>query len=414
MELDELLLQLSAIVLEGPKGVGKTATAERRVQTMFRLDDPAQQELARADPSGLLNHPRPMLIDEWQHVPAIWDAVRRDGDVNQTPNQFLLAGSAVGANVPAHSGAGRITTLRMRPMSFAERGLEQATVSLSQLLEGACGPIQGSTSIRAADYAREIVSSGFPRIRMLTGRALRQQLRSYIARVIDRDFPEQGHPVRKPDTLRRWLRAYAAATATTTSMEKIRDAASIGGATPQRPTVEGYREVLNRMWLLDDVPGWASSNNEMTRLVQLPKRHLADPALAAVLLGLDERALLTATPTSPSLIKTGSPFGHLFESLAVLSLRTYAQAADVEVYHARDRDGAHEVDVILEAPDRRVLGVEIKLNSAASEQDVKDLHWFKRQVGVERVLDLVLINTGPHAYRRPDGVAVVPLALLGA
>ena len=225
-ELDELLHALPAIALDGPKGTGKTATAARRVVTTFNLDEPAQREIAAADPSGLLSAPLPMLIDEWQRVPAVWDAVRRAVDADTTPNRFLLAGSAAPAAAPTHSGAGRIVTVRMRPLSLSERLPGRPTVSLRALLAGNCPRITGRTPVGLPEYAREIVASGYPGMRHLTGRALRTQLDGYLDRIVDRDFLEQGYVVRRPDTLRRWMAAYAAATATSTSLEKIRNAAS--------------------------------------------------------------------------------------------------------------------------------------------------------------------------------------------
>lgn len=413
-ELDELLKQLPAIAIEGPKGVGKTATAERRAATTFRLDEPAQQDLARANPARLLASTRPVLFDEWQHVPMIWDAVRRAVDADWDPNHYLLVGSAVAANAPVHSGAGRIASVRMRPMSLAERGLGAPTVSLRSLLTGTDADVTGTTGIVVADYAHEIVRSGFPRLRMLCGRALRTQLQDYVARIIDRDFKEQGHVVRRPEMLRRWLRAYAAATASTTTLETIRDAASQLGEAPTRPTVVAYREILQRLWILDEVPGWSDSNNQFVRMTQAPKHHLADPALAASLLGLDERALLDGTGTTPSVKLGGSVFGHLFESLVTLSVRTYAQAAEAEVSHLREKDGRHEVDLIVESQDGNMLAIEVKLSPDVSDDDVEHLHWFKGRAQAAKTLDLVVINTGANAYRRQDGVAVVPAALLGA
>lgn len=412
-ELDELLQDLSAIALEGPKGVGKTATAERRATSTFRLDDPAQRSVAEADATVLLTAPPPVLIDEWQHVPAVWDAVRRAVDRDPTPSRYLLAGSAAPAEPPTHSGAGRIVRVRMRPLALSEREITAPTVSLSTLLTGARPAVTGQTGVALADYAREIVVSGFPGIRRLTGRAVRAQLDGYLARVVDRDFLEQGHPVRKPDMLRRWLAAYAAATATTTSLDKIRNAATSGdGTVPNKLTIAGYRDVLERLWLVEPVPGWLPSRSQMARLTQAPRHHLADPALAARLLGLDEMALLAGAPSSTLTPRDGTLFGQLFESLVTLSVRVYAQAAEARVRHLRTKEGRREVDLIVERADQRVLGIEVKLSATVDDRDVEHLHWLRQQIGVE-LLDAVIVTTGAYAYRRPDGVAVVPAALLG-
>ncbi|TFH61477.1 MAG: ATP-binding protein [Gemmatimonadales bacterium] len=412
-ELDELLSGLSALALEGPKGVGKTATAERRVATTFRLDVPAQRILAAADPEVLLRAEPPILIDEWQHVPAVWDAVRRAVDRDATPNHYLLAGSAAPMAPPTHSGAGRIVSVRLRPLALSERGLAEPSVSLADLLGGSRPPVSGHTTIGLADYAREVITSGFPGLRHLAGRALRAQLDGYLARVVDRDFVEQGYSVRKPEALRRWMAAYAAATATTTSLAKIRDAATGGeGETPTKVTTGAYREVLDRLWITDPVPGWLPSRNHLARLTQAPKHHLADPALAARLLGVDEGALLTGATAGALGPRDGTLLGQLFESLVTLSMRAYAQAGEATVRHLRTKEGRQEIDLIVERPDQRVLGVETKLSATVTDDDVRHLLWLREVLG-EEVLDLVVVTTGSHAYRRPDGVAIVPAVLLG-
>lgn len=412
-EIDALLGELPAIALEGPKGVGKTATAERRVRTTFRLDDPAQRAVAMADAAILLGATPPILLDEWQHVPAIWDAVRRAVDDDKAPNRYVLTGSAAPADAPTHTGAGRIVTVRMRPLALSERGLGSPTVSVSELLTGTKPPIVGHTTVDLAAYVQEIVTSGFPGIRHLNGRALRAQLDGYLARIVDRDFTEQGYAVRKPETLRRWMAAYAAATATTTTQEKIRNAAMGGdGDTPTKVTVGAYREVLERLWIVDPVPGWLPSRNHLGRLGQASKHHLADPALAARLLGADEGALLAGMASPFSAPRDGTLLGQLFESLVALSTRVYAQAAEARVLHFRSREGRHEVDLIVERPDHRVLAIETKLSATISDDDVKHLLWLQQQLGPD-LLDKVIVSTGAHAYRRPDGVAVVPAALLG-
>jgi len=412
-ELDELLRELPALALEGPKGVGKTATALRRAVTSFRLDDPAQRELAAADPMVVLQAPPPILIDEWQHVPAVWDAVRRLVDEDATPNRYLLAGSAAPAEAPTHSGAGRIVSVRMRPFALSERGLGAAAVSLRTLLTGTHPAIAGRTNAGLAEYAREIVRSGFPGVRHLGGRALRAQLDGYLARIVDREFIEQGYAVRKPETLRRWLTAYAAATATTTSLDKIRNAATGGeGQTPTKVTVAAYREVLERLWIVDPVPGWLPTRNYLARMTQAPKHHLADPGLAARLLGVDEGALLTGA-TAPLIVpRDGTLLGQLFESLVTLSVKVYAQAAEAGVRHLRTKEGRQEIDLIVERADQRVIAIEVKLGATVTDADVKHLLWLQERLGKE-LLDAVVVTTGTEAYRRRDGVAVVPAALLG-
>lgn len=412
-ELEDLLTQLPAIAIEGPKGVGKTATGERRSTTVFRLDSLVHRELAVADPSQLLSADPPVLLDEWQHVPFVWDAVRRAVDDDPAPNRYLLAGSAAPAAPPTHSGAGRIVTLRMRPLALSERGIAVPTVSLTALLSGSRPRVSGVTDVRLADYVREIVRSGFPGIRRFSGRALRAQLDGYISRVVDRDFIEQGQPVRKPEALRRWMAAYAAATSTTTTLEKIRKAATSGeGDVLSKAAVIAYREVLARLWIIEPVPGWLPSRSHLTRLTQGPKHQLADPAVAARLLGISEAALLSGEEPSVAVPRDGTFLGQLFESLVTLSTRAYAQPAEATVRHLRTYDGRQEVDLIVERPDQRVIAIEAKLAGTVTDDDVANLLWLREKLG-EDLLDEVVVTTGAHAYRRRDGVAVVPASLLG-
>jgi predicted AAA+ superfamily ATPase len=177
-------------------------------------------------------------------------------------------------------------------------------------------------------------------------------------------------------------------------------------------TTGSYRAVLERLWLVDPVPGWLPSRNQLARLTQTPKHHLADPALAARLLGVDEDALLTGTSGSVLTPRDGTLFGNLFESLVTLSVRVYAQAAEARVAHFRTHEGRQEVDLIVERADQRVLALETKLSATVADNDVKHLRWLQERLGAE-LLDAVIVTTGSHAYRRSDGVAVVPAALLG-
>lgn len=407
LELDELLPLAPAIAIEGAKGVGKSATALRRVGHHLFLDDVSQRELVEADPNLGALPDGGVLVDEWQRVPAVWDAVRRHVDRGAAPGRFLLTGSATPIHgVDTHSGAGRILSLRMRPMALHERGLTTPTVSLAGLLAGVSTPIEGETTWTLVDYTRAITTSGFPGIFTAAPRLRTAQLDAYIARIVDRDLPEQGLAVRRPATLLRWLRAYAAASSTTTAYSRILDAATAGdGSQPAKTTTITYRDLLTRLWILDPVPGWSHSRNPLSRLQQAPKHQLTDPALAARLLNLTETGLLRASGAAMT--------GPLFESLATLTVRVGAQAAQASVGHLRTRNGDREVDLVVEGVDGQVLGIEVKLAASVTDADVRHLLWLREQ-RPEDVVDLVIVTTGRHAYRRRDGVAVVPLALLGS
>lgn len=413
-ELDELFAELPAVALDGAKGVGKTATASARAASVVQLDLAAQRVAVVADPRSVLVRPRPLLIDEWQHVPEVWDVVRHAVNADRSGGQFLFTGSATpGEGATAHSGAGRIVRLRMRPMTLSERGIVEPAVSLGELLTGRRGAVAGETSLRLVDYVDAIVASGLPGLQGLSKRARRTSLDSYITNIVDRDIPEQGVAVRRPDVLTDWLRAYAAATASTASYTEILDAATAGVRDkPDRGTTTSYRDTLARIWVLDPVPAWTASGSPLKRLQQMPKHHLMDPALAARLLGLTAESLLDGEgrPLGP---QEGTMLGSLFESLATLCVRVIAQAAEAGVRHLRTRNGDHEVDLIVVRPDGRVLAVEVKLAAAVSDTDVRHLRWLRDSIG-DRLLDAVVLNTGPTAYRRPDGIAVIPLGLLGA
>jgi len=412
-ELDGAYAELPAVSIEGPKAVGKTATALRRARTTLFLDDPGHRELLNADPSRIDTSAVPVVLDEWQRYPPVWDLVRRSVDRDPTAGRFLLTGSAAPAEAPTHSGAGRIVQLHMRPLTLSERQLAPTTVSLSALLSGEPVAIGGDSPLDARDYAEEIVRSGFPAIHRLAEPTRRLQLDGYLDRIVEHDFPEQGRTVRRPATLRAWLRAYAAATATTTSYEKIAAAATPGHREPpSRATTLAYRETLTRLWILDQVEGWQPSRNPMTRLAAAPKHHLADPALAARLLGLGAGALIDGADPAPAIPRDGTLLGALFESLITLDVRTYAQAAGARVGHFRTRNGDREVDLIVQRDDGRIVALEIKLARSVEDTTLAHLRWLRDRLG-DDLLAAAVLTTGPHAYRRADGIAVIPAALLG-
>lgn len=413
-ELDALLAALPALSIEGPKAVGKTQTAVRRATTTYSLDDPAERSVVAGEPRRLVQGPPPILIDEWQRLPESWDLIRREVDRNNQPGRFLLTGSAAPIEQPTHSGAGRIVTLRMRPMTLFERGIGSPSVSLAALLSGQRPAIRGETDVSLDTYATEIVASGFPGMRHLASRARRSQLDGYIQRIVERDFEEVGHRLRNPAALRRWMTAYAAATSTSTSFETIRDAATGGDSNkPAKTTTQPYRDALERLWIIDPIPSWQPVRNQIARLTGPPKHHLADPALAARLLGADVDALLKGTPLGPPVPRDGTLLGHLFESLVTLDVRVFAQAAEATTRYLRTLGQSREIDLIVERGDHRVVAIEIKLKQRVDDHDVRHLRWLADAIGDE-LLDAVVITTGPAAYRRQqDGIAVVPAALLG-
>ncbi|GAA1730349.1 DUF4143 domain-containing protein [Isoptericola hypogeus] len=408
--LDELADELPAIEIYGAKGVGKTATALRRARSAIRLDSDQERSLLAGDPERIRRLDHPLLVDEWQRFPASWDLVRRA--VDDHVGSYLLTGSAVPTSAPTHTGAGRMVAFRMRPLSLAERGVETPTVSLARLFDTSAD-IDGSTEVGMPEYAEEITASGFPDIHDLSTRARTARLEGYVHAIVQRSFPEQGLVVKKPRTLRSWLTAYAAATSMTVTYSKILDAATPGEAEkPARSTVQAYRDVLDGLWILDPVPAWLPTRNHLNRLAKSPKHQLADPALAANLLGIDAGGLLSGADTRSADLREGTLLGALFENLVAQSVQVYAESADAHVGHLRTERGEHEVDLIVERRDGRIVAIEVKLSTAPTDHDLRHLHWLKQKLP-DLVADLCVVTTGTYAYRRPDGIAVIPAALLG-
>ena len=420
-ELDMLISSFSAVCIDGVRAVGKTTTALRRAKTVFSLDEGNVLSILRSDPKQIVNAPEPILIDEWQLMPELWDIVRRAVDDNNRPGRFILTGSAGPATLPAHSGAGRIVGVRMRPMSLHERWAEQSTptVSLSALLSqkpSRSAEIKGKTNVGSKRYIEEIVAGGFPGMRGKGGSSDERALREYCERIVDRDFSATGHVVRKQAALRRWLSAYAAATSTTVSYEKLRAAATSNeGQKPSKPTAIAYTDTLRGMWLMDPLEAWIPLTSQFRRLAHAPKHHLADPALAASFLEASATTLQAGEQFGPEVLRDERLAGRLFESLVALNLRIYAQVANASVLHFRTWSGDHGVDFIVQQRGSSgVVAIDVKFKETAEEEDFRHLQWLKDKLGDE-LIDAVLVTTGEYAYRRmdSDNIAVVPAALLG-
>jgi predicted AAA+ superfamily ATPase len=407
--LDEYFDSLPAILLDGPKAVGKSSTASRRAKQIYDLASPRARELAAADSETVTLGETPIFIDEWQRVPEVWDAVKSGVDKNNRGGRFLLAGSAEAPGT--HSGAGRIFSVRMRPMTLIERGLSTPTVSLSAIKSGTA-LIEGETNFNLSDYANAIVRGGFPGLQTMPDKAVELQLEGYVQRIIDKDMAEAGLSIRRPAALLAWLRSFAAATATTASWQSIRDGATAGNIEkPSRTATAPYIDLLTQLRIVDDIDAWLPSDNHLNRISQSPKHFLVDPALAASLLGISSTSLLSGDSSLAPL--KGTPiFGRLFENLVAMHLHTFAINSRFKLRHLRTGNGDHEVDFILEQPDGRFIAVEAKLNGSASESDQKHLLWLKDKVG-DQMIDAIVVTTGQYAYRTKQGIASVPLALLG-
>lgn len=406
IELDDLLTEARALALDGAKGVGKTETARRRCDTTFLLDEPETAAVFVANMNSSLESANTVFIDEWQKVPQVWDNVRRRVDAG-TQHTYLLAGSATPQkDIDTHSGAGRILSLHMRPLSLAERADTRPTVFIADLFNGDA-TIEGESTYELRDYAEAITSTGLPGIYDLQPRIRRKHIESYIVRAIDKDLPEAGISVRKPESVRAWWAAYAAASSTTSTYTKILNAATAGMSDKiSKDAALAYRDHLASLWLIDAVPARFPSLSPIARLTSTPKHQVLDPGIAAALINATPEILLSGRAG------TFETFGQLFESLATLTVRAAGAAVEARTFHLRTRAGDHEIDLLLERYDGSVIAFEVKLAPLVDDSDVKHLHWLREQLG-EKVADTVVITTGTRAYRRQDGIAVVPLSLLG-
>lgn len=412
--LRDLLGGLPALAIDGAKGVGKTSTARRVCESELRVDDPAVAESLRNDPGLISRLPPPVLLDEWQHVPTLWNEVRRQVDDDYSPGRFVLAGSATPSrDANLHSGAGRIVRLRMRPLTLQERLGAEPAARLSDLLEGTLPTSTAESTFTYGEYLHELTASGFPAMRSLPERYRNAQLDGYLTNILEHDFPEQGVMVRRPQSLFAWLRAYAAATAGTASYTTILDAATPGDSDkPTKVTTGVWRDMLTRLWLLDPVDAWLPLDTSFGRLAKAPKHFLVDTALAARLLDLTSQRLQRGDSTPVLGPQTGTITGRLFEALVAQSLKVYVDVNDAKLYHFRSGNGRNEVDFIVEGGGS-VVAIEVKLSPTVGDDDVRHLHWLGAKLGANLTAK-VIVTTGSRSYMRRDGVLVLPAALLGA
>jgi predicted AAA+ superfamily ATPase len=400
------LSAVGAVVIEGPRACGKTATARQIAASEVLLDvDSNARAAIEVDPALVLDGPTPRLLDEWQIEPAIWNHVRRAIDDRSGPGQFILTGSAVPPDdITRHTGAGRISRLRMRPMSLFETGRSSGGISLSELLEGSVSPV-AEEGLSVAGLAEEIALGGWPGLR---GRSVEDALlavRDYLEEIARVDVGRVDGTQRDPSRVRRLLASLARNVATHAAATTL--AEDTGGADGplKDDTVREYLAALERLMVVEDQPAWAPHLRSKHRLRTASKRHFVDPSLAVAALG--------ATPDR--LLGDLNLLGFLFESLVVRDLRVYAQAADARVSQYRDSGGL-EVDAIVEAGDGRWMAFEVKLGQGQIDAAAASLERFAARIDTTKcgspALLGVIVATG-YGYRRKDGVAVIPIGALG-
>jgi len=411
--IKEYFKELPALSIDGAKAVGKTATASRYAKHIMHLDIEEGLDVIAGGLDVLSLQPKPLLIDEWQRFPRSWDYIRRLVDTDNSPGQYLLTGSAIPRKAQTHSGAGRIVRLRMRPLSLEERDIETPAIRVKDLLNGSVDQVSARSELSLVHYIREVTASGFPGMRALSENIREAQLDSYLSNLTEHEFPESGTFVRKPDILQGWLRAYAAATASTASYQEILDASTPGESQkPSKATTLTYRDTLDSLWMTDRVPAWLPSTNPFAALSKGPKHFLADPALAARLLRLSADKLISGTARPLLKPKAGAAIGRLFEALIALSLQTYAQVNQARLYHFRSAKGDKEIDFIIERG-LSLVAVEVKSSPEVTASDVRHLNWLAENCP-DYDIACIVVTTGQNAYTRPDGIHVIPATLLGA
>ncbi|MEO8571953.1 MAG: DUF4143 domain-containing protein [Chloroflexota bacterium] len=403
--LNVLLHATGAVVIEGPRGCGKTATARHAAASEVLLDlDASARAVGLLEPALLLDGDRPRLIDEWQVVPNIWNQVRHEVDAANEPGQFILTGSAVPSDdLSRHSGAGRFGRLRMRPMSLAESGHSTGTVSLAAIL-GGDDPRAPESGLGLKDLVDRIAIGGWPNLQARPVESALTVLRGYIDETRRLDVRRADGIARDPESVGRVLRSLARHVSTSASARSI--AADVGGVDGpiDHHTVLDYIRALTRIFVIEDLPAWSPALRSRTPLRSAPTRHFVDPSLAVAALGTTPRRLLQDVET----------LGLLFESLVVRDLRIYAQALDATVYHYRDGSDL-EADAIIEGRDGSWSAFEVKLGPGAIDDAATTLLRITDRVDPERhgrPTALCVITGWGFAYRRRDGVAVIPIGAL--
>ncbi|MFM7236980.1 MAG: ATP-binding protein [Cyanobium sp.] len=404
-ELRACLAAAGAVVIEGPKACGKTRTAQQVAASEVLLDSDlsARQALA-VDPALILAGARPRLLDEWQVEPGLWNQVRRLVDASTEPGQFLLTGSAVPADDAArHTGAGRFSFLRLRPMALVESGAAAGGVSLAALLEG-MSPSCADPGLKVADLAELVCRGGWPAQLDRPLAASCRAARDYLEQVRQVDVQRVDGRRRDPQRLAALLRSLARNVATEVGLATL--AADAGGADgPLDPrTAADHLQALERLMVLEPQPAWRPHLRSKAALRQAPRRHFCDPSLAVAALGGSPERLLRDLEW----------LGLLFESLVIRDLRVLAQALDGEVFHYRDNYGV-EVDAIVQLRDGRWGAIEIKLGPGQVEAAAAGLLRFRQQIDTRRSGEpafLAVVCGSGYGYRRPDGITVAPVGAL--
>lgn len=408
--IDSYLEAFGAVCVEGPKWCGKTWTSSYHCKSEIMLGNPdgnfQNRQLAQMSPSLVLEGETPRLIDEWQEVPQLWDAVRYKVDQSGNKGQFILTGSATPNHKGIlHSGAGRIAKLRMRPMSLFESGNSSGDISLKDICEGRIEPkISGEVDLRKLiDF---IIRGGWPANQETTLKQAAYLPIQYIRAVLDDDVYRIDNVKRDKHKMELLLRSLARNEATTVTNKKLKnDIKEIDDEDIDVETVSAYLDVFQRLFLTDNQKPFEAKLRSSIRIKQAEKRHLSDPSLAA--------ALLNATPEM--LLNDLNTLGFLFEALCERDLKIYAESFDADLYHYQDYNN-NEMDAVIAMPNGKWCGFEIKLGAnqidMAAENLIKIKNEIKANGGIAPDSLCVICGLSNAAYQRPDGVFVVPITAL--
>ncbi len=418
VELQEQLEASGAVLIEGAKWCGKTYTARRAAQSALFMQDrdnsKRYKQIAAVKPSLLLEGETPRLIDEWEEAPVLWDAVRFAVDMRSNVGQFILTGSAVpkdddwNADLAdeekrMHTGVGRIASLRMRTMSLWESDESNGKVSL-QLLFDKKPDIAEMSNLSIEQLAYAVCRGGWPASIKLKERAALRMARNYVEEVINFDIHRVDGVEKNPQRVRKLLESYARNISSMASNETIMADVRATDQTIAVNTFVAYMNALRRIFIVDEVPAWSPALRSKTTIRTSAKRHFVDPSVAVTLMRFNPQGLL----------KDFNTFGLLFEDLCARDLRVYAQALDGEVFHYHDKNGL-ECDLVVALHDGRWAAVEVKMGMNEEEDAAKHLLKLSQNIDDRRMQKpsfLMILTGGQYAYRRTDGVYVVPIGCL--
>jgi hypothetical protein len=401
-----------AVLLEGAKWCGKTTTAEQIAKSVVYMSQPGKTEqniqLAEMNPSLLLRGDKPLLVDEWQVAPRLWDSIRFESDHSDSLGLFILTGSSVPADRSKiiHSGTGRFGWLKMRPMSLWESGESNGEVSLGDLFDGKDG-IGGVSTLTLERVAFAACRGGWPLAVGMPDEIALDQAFDYITAVEQQDIQAADGVSRDPSKVHRLLRSYARHQGAQASFATLRaDLVSNEGESLDEDTIASYVRALKSIFVVEDVEAWNPNLRSKSAIRSSDTRYFTDPSIATAVMGLGPNDLIADMNT----------FGFIFETMCLRDLRVFAEALNGTVYHYRDRNGL-ECDAVIHLRNGSYGLVEIKLGGdMLIAEGVKTLTTLAEKIDTTKMKSpsflMVLTASGDYAYRRNDGVYVVPIGCL--